>query len=243
MFERQRAVMTAAGVGYLLSGFLVSLSAGSAYSVSQKDPYRLTRDWDQWLTQRSQHIGVGVLAGLLLFTVLLAGLLVFLAVAARAQRLHPTSATLGGILLTAAMLSLGAVAVWIGVIAPYAALQYQWAPDPATRQALLVEARFGEHLVRLGLWCFLGFAALGLYFLGRALRGERGWLPSVLKLAAALILLHLPVQLYLARESLLNDHYVGWLAVLDQFLLWGSLALACYFCARWLRTVGRTLPP
>ncbi|MFQ5777376.1 MAG: hypothetical protein ACE5IP_05165 [Terriglobia bacterium] len=242
MFDSQRAVLSAAGLGYLLSGFLVALAGGSAYFVFLRDPHRLVRQWDQWLAQRAQLPGVGVLGGLLLFLVALAGLIFFLAVAARAARLHPTSALLGGLLLTAGLLAVGALAVWRGMVAPYAALQYQWTREPAARAALLVEARMGEHFFQLGLWCFLGFAAPGLYFLGRAVRGERGWLPDVLKLAAALILLHLPVTLYVARESLLHQRYLRWLAVLDQLWLWSGLALAVFFCARWLRTIGRALP-
>lgn len=242
MFERQRAVLGAAGVAYLLCGFLVALAAGSAYYASQKDPHRLVRQWDQVLSQRGQFIGVGLLGGLLLFAVALAGLFAGLAVAARARRLHPTSGTLGGLFLAAGMLSLMVLAVWTGVVSPYAALQYQWTPEAATRQALLMEARLGEHLSLLALWCFLSFVALGLYFLGRALRGEHGWTADMLKLAAALILLHLPVALYLARESLRHEHYIRWLAVLDQLLVWGGLALACHFCARWLRALGHTLP-
>lgn len=243
MFERQRAVLNAAGVGYLLSGFLLALAAGAAYFVSQKDPHRLVQNWEQVLTQRGQYIGVGLLGGLVLFVVALAGLFVSLAVAARAHRSHPTSATLGGLFLTAALLSLGVVAVRTAVVAPYAALQYQAATNEMHKHALLVEAYVGEHVFMLGLWCFLGFAAPGFYFLGRALREEPGWLPDVLKLSAAVILLHLPVTLYLARESLLAGRYRAWLAALDQALLWGSLVLVAYFCARWLRALGRTLPP
>ena len=242
MFERQPAVLSAAGVGYLLSGFLVALTAGSVYFVSRQDPHRLVRQWEQVLLQRSQHMGVGVLGGVLLFLVALAGLFFFLGVAARAARLHPTSGTFGGLFLTAGMMSLAVVAVWAGLVAPYAALQYQSASDEMRKHALLMEAHVSEHVLMLGFWCFLGFSTPGLYFLGRALRGERGWLPDMLKLAAALILWHLPVTLYLARESLLGEHYVRWLAMVDQLLLWGGLALACYFSARWLRMVGRTLP-
>lgn len=243
MFERQRAVMNAAGVAYLLSGFLVALMAGSVYFVLTKNPYRLVRDWDRLLLQRGQFIGVGLLAGVLLFAVVLAALLVAVAVAARAARLHPTSATVGGGLLSAGLGSLAVLAVRTGVVSSYAALQYRSVTDEVHKHALLLEAYLSEHAVMLGFWCFLGFAAPGFYLLGRALRGERGWLPDALKLAAALILLHLPVSLYLARESLLEDQYPRGLAALDMFLLWGGLAGACYFCARWLRTVGRMLPP
>ena len=166
----------------------------------------------------------------------------FLAVAARAARVHPTSARLAGLLLVAGTLALVAVATWTGVVAPYAAMQYHAASDQMRRHALLIEAHLNEHVVLLGFWCFLGFTAAGLYFLGRALRGERGWTADALKIAAALLALHLPTWLYVAQESLLNDNYVRWLAVVDQLLLWGSLAAAFYFGARWLRHVGRSLP-
>lgn len=242
MFERQPAVLSAARTGYLLSGFLAAVTAGSAYFFSQTDPHRLMRQWDQVLTQRGHYGGTAVLAGLVFFLLAVAALFVGLAVAARAYRLHPTSAALGGLFLTAGILPLVAAAVWTAVVSPYAALQYQWTHDAGTRQALLFEARLAGHLTLLAQWCFLSFAAPGLYLLGRALRGERGWLPDVLKLAAALILLHLPVTLYLVRESLLHERYVRWLAVLDQLLLWGGLTTSCYFCARWLRAVGRELP-
>jgi hypothetical protein len=162
--------------------------------------------------------------------------------AARAARLHPTSATLAGLFLAAGGLVLVAMGVWAGLVSTYAALQYRSATDELHEHALLMEAYLNEHAFALALWCFLVLAALGFYFLGRALRGERGWLPDVLKLVAALILLHLPTTIYLASESLLYDHYVAWLAALDQFSLWGGLALASYFCARWLRAVGRALP-
>lgn len=242
MFERQRAVLSAAGLGFLLSGFLLALTAGSVVYVAREDPYRLPRDWEQLLTLRVEQMGAVVLAGVLLFAAALAGLIFSLAVAARARRLHPTSGTLGGLLLVAGLLALAAVAVWTGLVAPTAALQYRAATDELHKHALLMEAHVSEHVFLLGLWCFLGLAAPGLYFLGRALRGEEGWLPDALKLAAALILLHLPVTLYLARESLLHKRYVRWLAALDQALLWGGLAAACYLAARWLRRVGRTLP-
>ncbi|MBI2955873.1 MAG: hypothetical protein HYY26_01040, partial [Acidobacteria bacterium] len=212
------------------------------YFASRHDPHRLARDWEALLEQRAHFLGLGLLGGLLVFAVAVAGLFVALAVAARAGRLHPTSATLGGLFLAAAMMSLAAMGVWTSVVATYAALEFQWLRDAVARQALLIEAQFSEHLLLLGLWCTLAFAALGLYCLGRAVRGERGWLPVALKLAAAFILLHLPVKLYLARESLLFARYVRWLAVTDQLLVWGALALACYFAAAWLRRIGRALP-
>ena len=242
MFERKRAVLNAAGVGYLLCGFLVALAAASAYFVSTRNPYRLVRDWDQLLVQRGQYIGIGVLGGLLLFGVVLAALLVVAAVASRAARLHPTSASLGGAFLAAGLGALAVLAVRTSIVTTYAALQYGSTSDEMHKHALLVEAYLGEHTFMLGVWCFFSFAAPGLYLLGSSLRGERGWLPDALKLAAALVLLHLPLTLYLARESLLFDRYPRWLAALDQVLVWGGLSLASFVCARWLHLLGRKLP-
>ncbi|MFQ5696038.1 MAG: hypothetical protein ACE5HB_08620, partial [Terriglobia bacterium] len=134
------------------------------------------------------------------------------------------------------------VALWTGFVAPYTALQYGAAGDDARRQALVQTARLTEPVLLFASWWFLAWAAPGLYFLGRALRGERGWLPDALRLAAAFIVLHVPVTMYVARESLLHERYHAWLAVADQLLLWGSLSAACYLSARWLRALGRTLP-
>ena len=242
MFERRRAVLSAAAVGYLLSGFLLALTAGSVYFVTHENPYRLERDWEKLLTLRAQFVAVGVVAALLLFAIAVAGVLVGLAMATRAARLHPTSAGLGGLFLAAAMLALVAMGVWTGLVSTYAALQYYSVSDELHKHALLLEARLNEHAIMLAFWSFLVLAAIGLYFLGRALRGERGWLPDVLKLAAALILLNLPMTIYLASESLLYNRYPRWLAATDQLLLWGGLAAASYLCARWLRAVGRALP-
>jgi len=242
MFESKRAVLNAAGVGYLLCGFLLALAVGSAYFVSTRNPYRLVRDWDQLLLQRGQYIGVGLLAGLLLFAVVLAALLVVAAVAARAARLHPTSAWLGGAFLAGGLAALAVLAVRTGLVTTYAALQYGSTGDEMHKHALLVEAYLGEHTLMLGVWCFFGFAAPGLYLLGRSLRGERGWLPDALKLSAALVVLHLPLTLYLMRESLLFGRYPRGLAALDQALVLGGLALAAFVCARWLHLLGRKLP-
>ena len=243
MFERRRAVLNAAGVGYLLCGVLLSVTTGSVYATAARpNPYRAVRDWDRLLSLRADFAGAGVLAGLVLFAVAVGGLIVGLALAARAARLRPTSASLGGLFFAVAMVGVAALAIWTGLISTYAAVQYGATSDELHRHALLTEAYLSEHVTLLALWFFLGFAALGLYFLGRAVRGERGWLPDVLRVAAALILLHLPVSMYVARESLLHDNYPRGLAALDQFLLWGGLTLATFFCARWLRTVGRTLP-
>ncbi|MFQ5724073.1 MAG: hypothetical protein ACE5G6_06235 [Terriglobia bacterium] len=249
MFDRQRAVLRAAGLGYLLSGFLLAVALGWAATVLREDPYRRAQELDQFLGLRAGQMGAVVLVGVLVFVAALAGLIFALAVAARARRLHPTSATLGGILLGAGLLAVMATSVWVGLVTPIAAMQYQAShdlPSPQAaetrRQTLLVAAQLGEHILLLGYWCFLGLAAPGLYFLGRALRGERGWTPDILKLAAAVIVLHLPVTLYLARESLIHGRWVGGLAALDQLLLWSALAVAGYFAARWLRRVGRSLP-
>jgi hypothetical protein len=243
MFERRRALLNAAGVGYLLCGVLLSVTIGSVFYVSTRpNPYRAVRDWDRLLSLRADSVGALVLASLLLFAVAVAGLVLGVALAARAARLRPTSAALGGLFFTVAMLGVAVLAVWTGIVSPYAAVQYRATSDELHKHALLMEAYIGEHVIMLALWSFLGFAALGLYCLGRALRGERGWLPDVLRVAAALILLHLPVSLYVARESLLHDNYPRGLAALDQFLLWGGLTLATFFSARWLRAVGRTLP-
>lgn len=242
MFEKRRAVLAAAGVGYLLSGFLVAATAAGVFFVSRQDPHRMARQWEQLLEQRAVNAAILALGGVVLFAVALAAGFFFLAVAARAARVHPTSARMAGLLLAAGTLALVAVATWTGVVAPYAAMQYHAASDQMRRHALLIEAHLNEHVVLLGFWCFLGFTAAGLYFLGRALRGERGWTADALKIAAALLALHLPTWLYVAQESLLNDNYVRWLAVVDQLLLCGSLAAAFYFGARWLRHVGRTLP-
>jgi hypothetical protein len=128
------------------------------------------------------------------------------------------------------------------VVETYLALQFEWTQEAARRQALLIQSQVGEKILMLGLWSLLAFAALGLYFLGRALRGEHGWLPVTLKLAGVFILLHLPMSLYVWRASLLEDRHLGWLAALDRLLVWGGLAAACYACGNWLRRVGRALP-
>lgn len=242
MFERRRAVLNAAGVSYLLSGFLLSLAAGTAWYVSRHDPYRLRVDWETVLAQRAGHSGLQVLGGLLLFAAALAGLYVALAAASRARQLHPTSGAFAAVFLMAAMLSLAAIAIWSGVVETYHALQFQAAHDPVRQQVLLIESQMGERLLMLWLWCLLGFLAPGLYCLGRALRGERGWLPVALKLAAVFILLHLPLSLYLWQSSLLEGRYLGWLAAVDRLLVWGGLSVACYLCGHWLRRLGRALP-
>ncbi len=242
MFENRRAVLNAAGVAYLLSGFLLSLAAGTAWYVSRHDPHRTPFDWATLLAQRAAHTGLPMLGGLVLLAVALCGLYVALTATARARQLDPGASALSALFLCAAMLSLMVMAVWTGVIETYLALQFEWTQDPARRQALLLQTQVGERLLMLGLWCLLAFAALGLYFLGRALRGERGWLPVVLKLAAVFVLLHLPMSLYVWRASLAEGRHVAWLAALDRLLVWGGLAVAAYFCGNWLRRVGRALP-
>lgn len=242
MFEKRREVLGAAGVGYLLSGFLLAVMVGGAVYFSQQDPHRLTRNWEQLLAGRARQAAVLALGGLLLFALALSGLFFFQAMAARAARLRSTSGRLAGILLSGSMAALVLLAVWAGVVAPYAALQYQGATDEMQKHALLVEAAVSAHVVMLGFWCFLALLAAGFYFLGRALRDEGGWTSDVLKLAAALIAVHLPTWLYVARESLLNENYLRWLAVADQVMLWGAIATAVFFCARWLRHLGHTLP-
>ena len=242
LFENRRAVLNAAGVSYLLSGFLLSLAAGTAWYVSRHDPHRTAFDWSPVLTQRAAYSGLQMLGGLLLLAVALCGLYVALTATGRARRLDPGSGTLAALFLSASMLSLATMAVWTGVVETYVALQFEATQDAARREALLLQSQVGEKLLMLGLWCLLAFAALGLYFLGRALRGERGWLPVALKLAAVFILLHLPMSLYVWRASLVEGRHVAWLAALDRLLTWGGLAVACYFCGHWLRRVGRALP-
>ncbi|MGH9779985.1 MAG: hypothetical protein ACRD5I_16410, partial [Candidatus Acidiferrales bacterium] len=242
LFEHRRAVLNAAGVAYLLSGFLLSLAAGTAWYVSRHDSHRAALDWVSVLAQRAAHSGLQMLGGLLLLAVALCGLYVALTATARARRLDPGAGALAALFLSASMLSLATMAVWTGVVETYLALQFESTQDALRRQALLVQSQVGEKLLMLGLWCLLAFAALGLYFLGRALRGERGWLPVALKLAAVLILLHLPMSLYVWRASLVEGRHLAWLAALDRLLTWGGLAAACYFCGHWLRRLGRTLP-
>jgi hypothetical protein len=241
MFDHRRSVLTAAGIGYLLCGFLLAVAAGLGYFVSQQDPYQLAHNWEQDIANKAANTPTLALGGIFLFVLAVAALIFFRALAARAKRVHPTSAELAALFLTAATLAVAVVAVWSGTVSPYTALQYQWAQDPTARQALLYQAPLTERVWMLGFWCFFGFGAVGLYFLGRALRGEKGWLPDVFRLSAALLVLHLPIGIYLTRESLLRDHYVRWLAVLDQFMVWGGLAVAVYFGARWLRHLGRSL--
>ena len=235
-------MLNGAGVSYLLSGFLLSLAAGTAWYVSRHDPYRLRLDWEAVLAQRAAESGLHVLGGLLLFAAAVAGVYVSLAATARARQLHPTSGGLATVFLLAAMFSLAAIAVWSGVVETYHGLQFQAIRDPVLRQAFLIESRISERLLMLWLWSLLGFLALGLYCLGRALRGERGWLPVVLKLAAVFILLHVPMSLYLWQASLLEGQHVGWLAAVDRLLVWGGLAVATYLCGNWLRRLGRALP-
>jgi len=242
LFEHRRAVLNAAGLAYLLSGFLLSLAAGTAWYVGRHDPYHAPFDWASFLTQRAAHSGLQMLGGLLLLAVALCGLYVALTATARARRLDPGASTLAALFLSASMLSLATMAVWAGVVETYVALQFEATQDAARRQALLLQTQIGEKLLMLGLWCLLAFAALGLYFLGRALRGERGWLPVALKLAAVFILLHLPMSLYVWRASLVEGRHAAGLAALDRLLTWGGLAVACYFCGNWLRRVGRALP-
>jgi hypothetical protein len=242
LFESRRTVLNAAGVSYLLSGFLVSLAAGTAWYVARHDPHRTPFDWAPVLSQRAAYSGLQTLGGLVLLAVAVGGLYVALTATARARRLDPGAGTLSALFLSGAMLALIALAVWTGVVETYLALQYEWTEEEARRQMLLLQSQVGEKLLMLGLWCLLAFVGLGLYFLGRALRGEGGWLPVTLKLAAVFILLHLPMSLYVWRASLLEGRHVGWLAAFDRLLVWGGLAAACYACGNWLRRVGRALP-
>lgn len=195
MFERARPVATASALGYVLAGFLAALAVGAVYGVWTRDPFQQVPDWERVLAQHArQPAGIAV-AYLLIFVLAVVALYVWLGVAARAQRgQHPTSATLGALFLTAGLLAVAGAAIWNALVAPYAALLYGWTPDANFKQALygqLVTARF---LFNFAGWCLILFGAVGLYFLGRALREVkglprsetmRGWLPDVLRLAAA----------------------------------------------------------
>ncbi|MFQ5695459.1 MAG: hypothetical protein ACE5HB_05675, partial [Terriglobia bacterium] len=112
MFDRPRAVLSASGLGYLLCGVLLAVTVSRAWFLARTDPHRVPRDWDLWLTQQGQHTGLAVLGGLLLLGLVLAALLFTLAVSARARRLHPTSATLGGLLVLLGLLGFVVVALW-----------------------------------------------------------------------------------------------------------------------------------
>ncbi|MFQ5926184.1 MAG: hypothetical protein ACE5MH_01985 [Terriglobia bacterium] len=242
MFERARPVAVAMALGYVLAGFLVALAVGMAYGRWNKDPFQQVPNWEQVLEQHARQAATFAFAYLLIFGLAVVALFFWLGVAGRARRgRHPTSATLGALFTSASLLALAGAAIWNGIVAPYAALLYGWTRDETFQQALFGQFITADFVFKFGVWCLILFGAVGLYFLGRALRRERGWLPDVLKLAAALALLHVPMTLYLARESLRNNHYVRWVAVVNELLLWGGLAAATYFAAAYLRREARNL--
>ena len=244
MFEQARPVALACAVGYVLAGFGAALALGRAGWGGSRDTFQQIPNWHRLLTQHAHQAAAFAFVHLLIFGLAVIGLFFWLGVAGRARRgQHPTSATLGAVFFSAAWLVVGAAAVWNGMVVPYAALLHRTTPDPAFQQALFAQIVAATFVLTFGLWCFVLFGAVGLYFLGRSLRDvrdwprpERGWLPDVLKLAAAFWLLHVPVRLYLARESLLNNNYIRWLAVTNELLLWGGMAVATYFAATYLRT-------
>lgn len=241
MFERVRPVVMAAAIGYALAGFLVAVAGGMAYGVWRADPFQQVPEWKQVLEQHANQAAAMALVHLLLFALLVVALFFWLGVAGRARYAHPTSATLAGLFLSVALLTLAGAAVWNGIVSPYVALLHGWSEDAGFKQALfnlIVNATF---IYIFAVWCLVLFGAVGLYFLGRAVRGVGGWLPDALRLAAAFAVLHVPVTLYLARESLARNHYVRWLAVVNELTLWGALAVATYFSARWLRAEARSL--
>ncbi|MFQ5817499.1 MAG: hypothetical protein ACE5H2_06025 [Terriglobia bacterium] len=242
MFERERPVAVAMALGYVLAGFLAAVAVGVAYWRLREDPFQQTPNWERILEQHAQQAATFAFVYLLIFGLVVVAVFFWLGVAGRARRgRHPTSATLGALFVSVGLFAVGGAAIWNGIVAPYAALLYSWTPDEAFQQALfgqIITARFVFHF---SVWCLVVFGAVGLYFLGRALRAVDGWLPDVLKLAAALAVLHVPLTLYLARESLLNKHYVRWLAVVNELLLWGGLAAATYFAAGYLRREARNL--
>lgn len=242
MFERGRPVALAAALGYVLAGFTAALAVGLGWWAWRQDPFQQTPNWSRVVQQHAnQSVGIAV-AFLLVFALAVVALFFWLGVMGRARRgKHPTSATLGGIFLSAGLLAVAAAAVWNGIVTPYVALLHRWTPDAAYRQALFAQVITGTFLRIFSVWCFVLFGSLGLYSLGRALREVRGWLPDALRLAAAFGVLSVPVTLYLAQESLLKNHYVRWLAVAKELLFWGWLAVATYLAARWLWREARTL--
>jgi len=247
MFERARPVATAAALGYVLAGFGGAMTAGLTGWVWTQDPFQQVPNWERVLAQQANRSAGIAVAFLLIFLLAIVTLFFWLSVAARAQRgKHPTSATLGGLFLTVGLLAVAAASIWNGIVGPYAALLHEWTPDAAYKQALFAQLVAATFVFAFGVWCFILFGAVGLYFLGRALREaggspRTGWLPDVLRLVAALALLHVPVTIYLARESLLNNHYIRSLAALNELLLWGGLSTATYFAARYLRAEARNL--
>lgn len=242
MFERARPVVVVMALGYMLAGFLAALAVGAAYAAWYQDPFQQLPNWERVLGQHAHQAAALALVHLLVFALTIVALVFWLGVVGRAQRgKHPTSATLGALFVSAGLLAVAGAAIWNGIVAPYAALLHRWTPDAAFKQALFAQVVTGTFVYIFSVWCLILFGAVGLYFLGRALRGVGGWLPDVLKLAAALAVLHLPLTLYLARESLLNNRYVRWLGVVSELLLWGGLAAATFFAARYLRREARTL--
>jgi len=231
----------AAAIGYVLAGFLAALALGMAYSVWRADPFQQVPQWEQVLEQHANQAAAMAFVHLLLFGLLVVVLFFWLGVASRARYAHPTSATLGGLFLSVALLAPAGAAIWNGVVSPYVALLHGWSQDAGFKQALFNLIVNGTFIYIFAIWCLVLFGAVGLYFLGRALRGVGGWLPDALRLAAAFALLHVPVTLYLARESLVGKHYIRWLAVVNELTLLGALAVATYFSARWLRAEARSL--
>ncbi len=241
MFERARPVALAAATGYVLAGFLAAMALGMAYGVWRTDPFQQVPKWEQVLAQHATQAGALAFVHLLLFALVVIALFFWLGAAARARYAHPTSATLGGLFLSVGLLTLAGAAIWNGIVSPYVALLHGWTQDAEFKQALFNQMVAATFIFIFAVWCLVLFGAVGLYFLGRALRRVAGWLPDTLRLAAAFALLHVPVTLYLARESLARGHYVRWLAVVNELTLWGALAVATYFCARWLRSEARSL--
>jgi hypothetical protein len=98
----------------------------------------------------------------------------------------------------------------------------------------------GERLLMLWLWWLLAFLALGLYCLGRAVRGERGWLPVVLKLAAVFILLPAD-ESYLWQPACSKAAiWAGWRPLIG---CWSGRAGGSHLSLRQLAAApGRALP-
>lgn len=245
MFERARTVALACAAGYVLAGFGVALAVGRAWWVWRQDPFQQIPSWERLLAQHANQSAALAFVHLLIFGLALVALFFWLGVAGRARKgPHPTSATLGGVSFTLALAAVAAASIWKGIVGPQAALLHRWTTDPVFQQALFAQIVTANLAFTFALWCFVLFGAVGLYCLGRSLRGmspKGSWLPDVLRLAAACAAARVPLTLYLMRESLLDNNYIRWLSVASELLLWGGMTAATYLAANYLRTEARNL--
>lgn len=236
MFQKPLALKLAGLLGVVAGFFYILFSIDFSTQLGSIDPYA-EKDWMSVIEQTAQDAGPTILTHTLAFIAAVLLIFYLVALAARAQKNHPSLAGLGGIFLVASAGMLALRSIWIAFVQIPMAITYHGVTDQAYRQLLLNHFRLDLYTNLFFAWGYIFFVAVGLLLMGLALTPVKDFLrllPITFLLAGVACAAFVPAVAYVGNQIFMRHQFNSALASRFFFAAWFLPGLAFLASGAWL---------